>query len=111
MKTLFIAEKEELQALIKESIHEELEALLKTLSQKEVPDKLSLIDAQQYLNLSKSKLYKLTLSREIPYHKLGKRIFFYRQELDQWISQFARHYKTREEIANEHLKFLARKKR
>lgn len=111
MKTLYIAEKEELQAIIRECIHEEFEKFIKTFNQKVIPDRLSIADAQQYLNFSKGKLYKLTMNKEIPYHKLGKRIFFYREEIDQWINRYARHYKTMEDTVNEHLTFMARKKK
>lgn len=46
---VYIAEKEELQALIKESIHEEIESFLKGLNQKTIPERLSLVEAAQYL--------------------------------------------------------------
>ena len=51
--------------------------------------------AMQYLNairfikekgisMSKSKLYKLTSSNEIPYRKAGNRLIFYPYELEKW---------------------------
>jgi len=55
---VYIAEEEELQALIKESIHEEIEAFLKGLNTKTISEKLSLIEAAQYLGVSKSAIYK-----------------------------------------------------
>lgn len=111
MKTLYVAVNVELQELIKECLHQEFETFIKTINPKVVPERLSIIDAQQYLHLSKGTLYKMTMNKEIPFHKLGKRIFFYRQELDKWIDQYARHYKTMEEQVNEHLSYLARSKR
>ena len=111
MKIVYIAEKEELQELIKESIREEIKSIMHDLTHKPISERISFEEAQNYLNLSKSKIYKLTSSKEIPYHKLGKRIFFYRQELDQWINKYARHYKTMEDRVNVHMNFLAKKKR
>jgi len=110
MKTLYIAEKEELQALIKESIHDEIEAFLKGLKQKTIPERLSLTDAAQYLGVRKSTMYKLTSTRKIPFNKFGSRIFFYTKELDDWLSSQSRHYRTMEDMGSEHLSSVARKK-
>jgi AraC-like DNA-binding protein len=54
---------EKLQQLIKERIHEEIQSYLKGLNQKTIPERLSLIEAVQYLGVSKSYLYKLTHTR------------------------------------------------
>ena len=63
----------------------EIEALLKkqySLS-KEI---LTLEESAAYLQLSKSALYKLTSKKDIPfYNPGGKKIYFKRQELDNWI--------------------------
>lgn len=113
MKIVYIAEKEELQALIKESIHEEIESFLKGLNQKTIPERLSLIEASQYLGLSKSQMYKLTHTRAIPHNKFGRRVIFYTKELDEWIKQTSFRVKTREEIereASEYIMLGARKR-
>jgi excisionase family DNA binding protein len=47
---------------------------------------LSLEEAAEYLKLSKSCLYKMTSAKEIPYYVPGgKKIYFRRIELDNWI--------------------------
>ncbi|WP_051385062.1 helix-turn-helix transcriptional regulator [Flavobacterium enshiense] len=47
---------------------------------------LTLEMAAVYLSMSKSKLYKLTSSRTIPfYNPGGRRIYFRKPELDSWI--------------------------
>lgn len=47
---------------------------------------LDLKEATSYLNLSKSALYKLTSQKVIPFYQPGgKKIFFRRKDLDQWI--------------------------
>ena len=104
---------EELQELIKESIHDEIQSFLKGLNQKTIPERLSLIEAAQYLGVSKSYMYKMTHTRAIPFNKLGKRVIFYTKELDDWIKQTSFRIKTREEIereASEYLMLSARKK-
>lgn len=43
-------------------------------------------EASKYLGVSKSCLYKLTMSRTIPHYKPnGKLCYFRRKELDSWI--------------------------
>lgn len=52
-------------------------------SQKQV---LSFEEGCKYCNLSRSKMYKHTSSRNIPFYKPeGKLIFFKREELDEWL--------------------------
>jgi excisionase family DNA binding protein len=113
MKIVYIGEKEELQSLIKDSIHDEIEAFLKGLNHKTIPERLSLVEAAQYLGVSKSYMYKITHTRMIPFNKFGKRVFFYTKELDDWLKENSPHYKSRGEIsreADEYLMNPARKK-
>ncbi len=43
-------------------------------------------EAAQYLGVSKSYLYKLTMRRQIPHYKpMGKMCYFNRLELEQWL--------------------------
>ena len=59
-----------------------IENLLK--GQTEKP--LTFNEAAQYLDISKSYLYKLTCSNKIPHYKpQGKRLYFAKSELDTWI--------------------------
>lgn len=47
---------------------------------------LTLEEAAEYLQLSKSCLYKMTSSKEVPYYVPGgKKIYFRRIELENWI--------------------------
>ena len=70
-------------------------------AQKEKPtDELMDVDqASKFLHLTKQTLYGLTSERLIPYLKRGKRIYFKREELLNWINQGK--MKTREEIVKE----------
>lgn len=63
----------------------EIKELLKkqTLQQKEI---LTIEEASEFLDLSTSRLYKMTSNKEIPHYKPGgKKIYLNRQELEQWI--------------------------
>lgn len=43
-------------------------------------------EAAQYMGISKSYLYKLTMRQQIPHFKpMGKMVYFNRLELEQWL--------------------------
>lgn len=49
---------------------------------------LTTSEAAQYMGISKSYLYKLTMRAEIPYYKpMGKMCYFNRAELEEWLQQ------------------------
>lgn len=63
----------------------EIKELLKkqTIQQKEI---LTIDEVAEFLGLSKSRVYKMTSNREIPYYKPGGKVtYFNRQDLEQWI--------------------------
>lgn len=65
---------------------------------------MNMDEASKFLDCSKGYLYKLTMRNMIPHYKpTGKRIYFYRAELDDWIKQGK--VKTTEEISQEALKY------
>ena len=71
---------------------------------------LNFNEATIFLNLSKSHLYKLTSSNEIPHYKPnGKRIYFNRAELEDWLLRFR--IKTNEEIDTEASNYILRNQR
>lgn len=60
---------------------ERIESLL--IEQKKV---LNFNEAIEYLSVSKSHLYKMTSTMQIPHYKPnGKRIYFKREELENWL--------------------------
>lgn len=73
------------------------------------PEILNLNQATEYLSLSKSTLYKFTSRREIPHFKKGKKIYFRKNELDDWLTQLR--ISTKDEIEQEAVNYLIRNKR
>lgn len=73
------------------------------------PEILNLDQATEYLSLSKSTLYKFTSQREIPHFKKGKKIYFRKKELDDWLTQLR--IATKDEIEQEAINYLIRNKR
>lgn len=83
-----------------------IERLIKNCN--ELP--LSMPKAVRYTGLSKSHLYKLTSSRDIPHYKPnGKTIFFRKSELDQYLLK--NKISTQEEIEISSIKILSKLKR
>jgi len=88
---------------------ESIEAMLieQNLLRKEA---LNFNEGCQYLDLSASHLYKLTSSGDIPHYKPnGKKIYFNRKELDQWLLR--NRIKSTDEISEAADNFLMKKGR
>jgi len=73
---------------------DEIESLIKAINKNSTADKetglpqtMTLIQTAEYLGLSKATMYGYTASREIPHFKRGKRLYFRKAEIDQWISE------------------------
>ena len=63
----------------------------------------------EYLTLSVQTIYGLVHKMEIPNSKRGKRLYFKRSEIDEWIRQSRR--KTRVEIEQEATNYLLRSRK
>jgi excisionase family DNA binding protein len=78
-----------------------------SLLQKEV---LNFNEACQYLDVSQSHLYKLTSTKQIPHFcPQGKRLYFKRLELDQWLQRNRK--TTEDEIEKAASDYLIRNRR
>ncbi len=65
---------------------EHLEKLILRISITENKDQLlNVEEASKLLNLSIATIYSKICKKEIPFNKKGKRIYFYKQELMEWI--------------------------
>lgn len=67
MKIVYIAEKEELEELIRESVRQEMEVLIKNMNQKPGPERLTLTEAAQFLGSKKPTMYGLNSARKNPF--------------------------------------------
>lgn len=74
---------------------------LSSQSKKQQPDLLSIEEVSKLTGYKKATIYKLTHERKIPFHKPahgGRRIFFKREEINQWLQ--SNHIETYEESFN-----------
>ena len=61
---------------------------IENLLQQAQPQPMTLAEAAAYLHLSKQSVYRLTSRSEIAHYKpSGKKIYFLRSDLDQWLTQ------------------------
>ena len=42
-------------------------------------------DLCKYIYLSDSTIYKMVMNENIPYHKVGNRLLFHKEEIDMWV--------------------------
>lgn len=66
-------------------------------------------EAMSYLKLGKGTMYSMTMKREIPHYKVGKRLYFRKEELDAWINRGK--VKTQQEISEKVDEYLVRRGR
>jgi excisionase family DNA binding protein len=62
-------------------------ALAPQTNQTSKPDRCTFDEALEITGLSKSKLYKLTSSNEIPCKRYGNKLIFSRKELADWVEE------------------------
>ncbi len=89
-----------------------IESLLKTVMKKDngtvtITEVLNLNQAAEYVSLSKSAIYKKTSERNIPHFKQGKKLYFKRSELDNWLTELK--ITTHAEIEKEATDYIIRK--
>jgi excisionase family DNA binding protein len=80
-------EKSSLERIIQECIEKTLKSIYQSKTKEKETSKLfTTEEASKYLNLSKATLYAYTSRKTIPFIKKGgKKIFFKKCELDQWL--------------------------
>jgi len=72
------------------SINQRLDRIEEILGSEKTPigkGIFTIREAQVYLDLSLSQIYKMTSSREIGFYKTGKRIYFKREQLDEYLTK------------------------
>ena len=68
---------------------ERLDNLQKLISSSASKNVMTVADVARYLDITEYTVYKMTRNGKIPFRKLenGKRVYFLREEIDEWIKQ------------------------
>ncbi len=93
MENIIIVPKKELSTLIEEVLRKVLTEQVKSEPKETL---MSIDEAAQFLNVSKSTIYTWTSTKKIPYIKCGKRLYFKEQDLLAWLEKGKQ--KTKEEL-------------
>jgi excisionase family DNA binding protein len=99
---LILKRLDDIELMLKNTSH----TVIQTTSVTEI---LNLERAAEYISLSKSAIYKKTSERNIPHFKKGKKLYFKRSELDEWLTQ--NRIKTNSEIDQQANNYISRKGR
>ena len=86
MEKIIITTQVELESLIHTSVRQALSEQANT-AKEPVNEILSAEQASQFLNLAKQTIYGLTCKNEIPFFKRGKKLYFKKSELEQWLTE------------------------
>jgi excisionase family DNA binding protein len=100
--------KVEMEQIIENSLRNVLSELKFNNSQADSEQLLTLKDAASFLKLSPPTIYGYISSRKIPFFKMGKRVYFKKNVLLEWINEGRR--KTISEIEKEATTYINKKK-
>jgi excisionase family DNA binding protein len=87
MNQVIVTSKEELEILIKVAIRQALGEQTENSVEKEHDKILSIQEASVFLNLAKQTLYSFTSKNIIPFLKKGKKLYFRKSDLINWLSE------------------------
>lgn len=82
---LYSTSKEELAEIIKKAISESLNSRIPNQSQNKYSEYLTIEEVSEYLHLAVPTLYSFTSKNEIPFIKKGKKLYFKKADLDNWL--------------------------
>ena len=83
---LYSTSKDELKEIIKNAVSDTLKLHLSNQTENnKYPEYLELKEACKYLHLAKPTVYGFTSKKEIPFIKKGKKLYFKKIDLDQWL--------------------------
>lgn len=74
-----------------------------------IPEILNIKQVASYLSLTPSAIYKLTSRKEIPHSKRGKRLYFQKAEVNDWITNNKR--LTNKEVEDMATKYLIKNRK
>lgn len=76
---------EDLSAIVKQSVSEVMGQLKPSKEDSEI---MTIDQAEEFLKIKKSSIYKLCAEGAIPHYKPGKNLLFNRAELKTWLEGF-----------------------
>ena len=88
MSKIILMTNDELTVLIKQAVHEALESYVISAERPTTSNEiLDVKEASTFLKISVQTIYGKTSTRSIPHFKRGKKIYFKRAELLEWLTE------------------------
>lgn len=69
---------------------------------------MDIFEVADYIKVAKSTIYGLTNKKSIPYYKIGKKLYFKKAEIDEWI--LSKRINTKDDIENKAREYIFRNK-
>ena len=110
MTTILQMNQEDLRTAFKSFFCESLEEIKKIPTPAPLPDRITLLEACELTDQSKSQIYKLTMLNEIPFQKYGKRLVFSRRSLLAWMEERTISSYSANDVITERLSKTAKKR-
>ncbi len=86
MDKIIITTPAELESLINDSVKKAISEQNGITQTEKSPQLLTVEQACEFLNLAKQTLYGFTSKRLIPFLKRGKKLYFKKTELEEWVN-------------------------
>ena len=87
MDKIIVTTQSELSNLIEEAMQKTITSVNACERDDYLPEYLTISQAASYLNLAKQTLYGFTSNRVIPFIKKGKKLYFKKTQLDDWLTE------------------------
>ena len=82
---LYSTSKEELAEIIKKAVSDSIISHYPVQKQNKYSEYLTITEASEYLHLALPTLYGFTSKNDIPFIKKGKKLYFKKLDLDNWL--------------------------
>ena len=99
MTQVIVTSRAELESIILSSVRQVLGEQGNSTNDRDQDTLFSIKEACAYLNLAQQTLYGFTSKREIPFIKRGKKLYFRKSELNNWLLEGKR--KSKSELMKE----------
>lgn len=70
---------------------------------------MNISEVAKYIKVAKTSIYGMTHRNTIPHYKSGKRLYFKKADIDEWI--FSKRIKTRSDIEEEAMEYIRKNPR
>jgi excisionase family DNA binding protein len=70
---------------------------------------MNISEAATYIKVAKTTIYGMTHRNTIPHYKSGKKLYFKKKDIDEWI--FSNRIKTKDDIEKEAMEYIRKNPR